>query len=413
MLSNKEIIESQHQVANTAYEKTPFLADLTDESRERLEKLKFTIASGKIDTGAAELTVMTLNWPSMKTDIEDLITIFDEEASQTLGEAGGKTLGDLTDEEFRERLYKFSGENRDYSWYFQNRTVGKVGRKDQILAAGSNVFTGPLSDFYKRTNALMGGNNENLTKPAEGHKLAAREHMLWVPANLKLDDLSIGVHEKRVVRYVALLHDWGKAVMERNGQHPEIGASMVWSVLMYLHQQNPKLYPWRLIESVCWAIKMHHMLERVFSPTNENSMLVITNHRGEDDQLFAQQVVAMQQWLLSFVNQTNLIDLTSEPIINTNQIKELLEGLRILATLATPTPNVMTALAATTLEAVAELRYIQVDTNPNTLGLILGLVRMVEADLIATDRKDIEVESRINQLKLLTQGLLASFRSET
>lgn len=400
MLGHQETTVEQPSINYSAYEKTPFLTQLTDESRKKLRALNIITKLLEIDTGAAKLSVETLAWPGMEKDIEDLVIM--------LGETVDCTLGNLTDQEFRKKLYKFEGVNDFYSHYFQNRIVGEVGFREAILADRFRIFVGALSDFYSRATVSLGGENENLTNPAEGHMLAAREHMLWVPANLRLDDLSIGVHEKRVVRFVALLHDWGKAVMERNGQHPEIGASMIWSVLFFLHQKNPNLYPLGLIKNVCWAIKMHHMLERVFSPTNEKSIEAVEQQSNLDDQQFAQRVVVMLLWLQDTVAQTDLHTLVFEPVISKQQVNELLERLKILATLAAPASENMSSQALTTLEAIAELRNLQLDREPNTPSLILGLVRMIEADLIASDRETKEIEKRLNQLKLLTQGFVAT-----
>ena len=256
----------------------------------------------------------------------------------------------------------------------------------------------------------MGAENKNLVVPAENHKLAAREHMLWMPANLRLNDLPISASEKRVIRTVALLHDWGKAVLERNGQHPEIGAAMVLSVLIRLHQTNSNLYPWEFIEKVCWSISMHHILERIFQPTKAESLRRIPEE-VDDSQGFwtefslSQRANDLQKTLLDHVSTTSLETIQSEHIIRKDQFQALIEFLQILATYE--------VLPPATLKALSELKNIQDETSAKSLSLIMGLVRMIEADLIATDRDVGEVTYRISQLKLLTQGLLASFSPET
>ena len=261
---------------------------------------------------------------------------------------------------------------------------------------------GRLFDVFHADNIV--GEATNLDRPAPGLQLTSRDHMIWMVGNPRLDDLPITRSERRVARVTAILHDWGKIVMFQNSQHPEIGAAIARSILLHLHQEAPKLYPIDFVNDVCWSIGMHHLLERIFQPLKKDSLAKLSKKRIANRGLWPYQTKRRfakksEDWFLYQAAQTSLEKNKNEHVISVEQYYNFMEFLRILA---------YHEKLSTAQHAIAALMELLTNPNAKNIGLLLALVRVIEADLVATDRPESETSFRLNQLQLVLQGILVT-----
>lgn len=413
-------MESLHSTSQP-YEKVPYLSNLSLESRKALEREQFTVTTIKITDLGSEMVVPILTWQGIERNVTDLRELFgepildiqvstpeqtdDENPEQKSFLSQSKFhLGDYTDAEFLERFFNVPE-------FFNQREVGQIVTSE--LSRGINQkLLGRLHAFYHADTSV--GRATNLDQPAPGLELTSREHMIWMVGNLQLDDLPVTSAQRRVARITAILHDWGKIVMSRNGQHPEIGAAMARSILLLLHQQDPGLYPMELVNDVCWSINMHHLLERVFKPVKEESLnkisddsevnqTLLTYNQADPNTMSAHllknSVKRSEEWYLYQAAKTNIKASNNEQVISVEQYHSFMEYLKTLAYYE-DIPESQHALRELT-----ELLRIPDEKN---IGLMLAMVRVIEADLVATDRPPSETAFRLNQLQLVLQGILAT-----
>lgn len=118
-------MESLHAASQPSvsqpYEKVPYLSNLTPESREALEKERFTVTTITINSLGSEMVAPILTWEGIEKNIIDLRELFgepildvkistpeqpdDENPEQKSFLSQSKFhLGDYTDAEFRERF---------------------------------------------------------------------------------------------------------------------------------------------------------------------------------------------------------------------------------------------------------------------------------------------------------------------
>lgn len=417
MQHNMELL----QRAALPYEKVPFLSNVSPESRKALEREQFTVTTIKITDLGSEMVVPILTWDGMERNVTDLRELFGEpildvqvSTSEQPDDKGPEQksflsqskfhLGDYTDSEFRERFFNAPE-------FFNQREVGQIVTSE--LSRGINQkLLGRLHAFYHADTSV--GRATNLDQPAPGLELTSKEHMIWMVGNLQLDDLPVTSAQRRVARITAILHDWGKIVMSRNGQHPEIGAAMARSILLLLHQQNPSLYPVELVNDVCWSINMHHLLERVFKPVKEESLNKIsdddevnqtlltynqTDPNAISDHQLKNSVKKSEAWYLLHVAKTNLKASHNEQVISVEQYHSFMEYLQTLAYYEDIPES---------QHALRELTELLRNPDKKNIGLMLAMVRVIEADLVATDRPPAETAFRLNQLQFVLQGMLAT-----
>lgn len=395
------------------YSDVPYLKYLTPESKTALEQEQFSVTKIQITEFGSKITVPILTWDGIERNVADLRELFGEpildiqvstpEQKSFLSQSKFN-LGDYTDAEFRERFFNAPE-------FFNQREVGQIVTSE--LSRGINQkLLGRLHAFYHADTSV--GRATNLDQPAPGLELTSREHMIWMVGNLQLDDLPVTSAQRRVARITAILHDWGKIVMSRNGQHPEIGAAMARSILLLLHQQDPGLYPMELVNDVCWSINMHHLLERVFKPVKEESLnkisddsevnqTLLTYNQADPNTMSAHllknSVKRSEEWYLYQAAKTNIKASNNEQVISVEQYHSFMEYLKTLAYYE-DIPESQHALRELT-----ELLRIPDEKN---IGLMLAMVRVIEADLVATDRPPSETAFRLNQLQLVLQGILAT-----
>ncbi len=389
----------------------PFLTDLSPESIAALKEEQFTVTTIQINVMGSEMAVPILTWEGIERSIADLRELFGEPISDltdlavvqsSVDEHGQASfisepnyhLGDLTDAEFQKQFF----ENTDF---FAERKIGSVASFD-VAQSIKGLLEGRLHDVFHTDNIV--GTAANLDLPAPGLQLTSRDHMIWMVGNPRLDDLPITRSDRRVARVTAILHDWGKIVMFQNRQHPEIGAAMARSILLYLHQEEPTLYPIDFVNDVCWSISMHHLLERIFQPLKKDSLAKLSKQRIENRGLWPYQTKRRfakksEDWFLYQSAQTNLENNRNEHVISIEQYHNFMEFLRILA--------YYEKLPATQ-HAIEELTELLRNPNAKNIGLLLTIVRVIEADLVATDRPPSETAFRLNQLQLVLQGILAT-----
>jgi hypothetical protein len=413
-------MESLHSTSHP-YEKVPYLSNLSLESRGALEREQFTVTTINIKDLGSEMVVPILTWEGIERNVIDLRELFgepvmdvrvstpdqpdDENPEQKSFLSQSKFhLGDYTDAEFRERFFNAPE-------FFNQRGVGQITSSE--LSQGINQrLLGRLHAFYHADTSV--GRATNLDQPAPELQLTSREHMIWMVGNLRLDDLPVTSAQRRVARITAILHDWGKIVMSRNGQHPEIGAAMARSILLLLHQQNPSLYPMELVNDVCWSINMHHLLERVFKPVKEESLskisddseinqTLLTYNQADPNTMSAHllknSVQKSEEWYLYQAAKTNIKASNNEHVISVEQYHSFMEYLQTLAYYEDIPES---------QHALGELTELLRNPDEKNIGLMLAMVRVIEADLVASDRPPSETAFRLNQLQLVLQGILAT-----
>jgi len=407
MQHNMELL----QIAAPPYETVPFLSNVSPESRKALEREQFTVTTIKITDLGSEMVVPILTWDGIDRNVTDLRELFgepildiqvstpeqtdDENPEQKSFLSQSKFhLGDYTDAEFRERFFNAPE-------FFNQRGVGQIASSE--LSQGINQrLLGRLHAFYHADTSV--GRATNLDQPAPGLELTSKVHMIWMVGNLQLDGLPITSTQRRVARITAILHDWGKIVMSRNGQHPEIGAAMARSILLLLHQQNPSLYPMELVNDVSWSINMHHLLERVFKPLKVEPLKKLSKKRSANRGLWPYQTrrrsaVKSEDWFLYQAALTSLEKNKNEHVISVEQYYSFMEYLQTLAYYEDIPES---------QHALRELTELLRNPDEKNIGLMLAMVRVIEADLVATDRPPTETAFRLNQLQFVLQGILAT-----
>lgn len=416
-----------HLEHSESYSQVPFFAHLSPESISALQDNRFTVEQIELHENQFEMRVPILSWPGMHDDATAL--------AEMLGETTGTTIGVLTDEAFQKLLFSLLLKNE-----VEEGTAGAMRQAISQRLIGTpfesvhhdvltEALNGPLQEYYRRKNSVF--TNGNLSQTAADSAVPISDHQQWVVANLRLNNAELPNLQKRIIRFVSIFHDWGKIVLARNGQHPEISAAMARTVLLLLHQQDRELYPLPFIEQVCWSISIHHVIERTFQPlkNQELSLLSVnpsTDATTLDGVSMSVRMGEIERWFLAQSKDTSI----EQPalVMQRKQTLDFLHYLQVLAgnqlaLLATEQQvevgsverQQFIRLQQQRLEAtqrmISELFALYRNPDPEKVRTLTGLILLIEADLVATDRPVDEVNNRLNQLKIILQGLLALSRT--
>ena len=404
-----------HPERSESYSQVPYFAHLSAESISALQDNRFTVEQIDLYEGSFEMKVPILSWPSMQEDAMALAAMLKEESDAH--------LGFLTDEAFKNLLFSRSkesgvadGQSHEFWKRISQRLIG-VPFGPVNYEEITNSFEGPLQDYYRRSNSVFSNGNFDLT--AKDSNVPISDHQQWVVANLRLNGLDLPISQKRIIRFASIFHDWGKIVLAINSQHPEISAAMARTVLLLLHQGDPKLYPLSFIEQVCWSISMHHIIERTFQPLKETELSLISestelNMTTLDGVLLTDRIEEIKKWFLSQVQNTSLdkpaVTIFGRQTVDFLNYLQELAGNQ-LAHLTTEQQVDTKQRLHATQRMLSELFTLLRTPDAEKVRTLIALISLIEADLVATDRSSDEVSSRLNQLRLILQGLLATTKS--
>lgn len=397
----------------------------------KLVERAFFVSDIVFSSGLAEqIRTPILDWPSRTEDAINLNHLLREarnfrtslsetnpeqatlpnlEPVEKAPESAFEVIGSLTDTQFGEFLYS------DYLQQQQvfQRSLGElvdqslipredhddVGEPERI----AHRLDGRLRNLFSQPNSNLGANS-GIHEHLPEFDLQPLEHMLWVVANVLLDDTPLSNQEKGIIRAVALLHDLEKAVMSKGPFHPDIGAAIARSLLLHLHSQLPVDYPLDQVDAICRFISIHHLVERVFTPASDGQQklfaTVSTDKRtdlfGNDllERMQSTQNQAMGDFQIGRRHEVNDLDHVKESasLLNLLQLFELIAHTNKLQT------------TQITIVSIRDWVRGQSVISKNQL---IGMIRMVEADLVTTDKNPDLIQGRLEQLKILERGLLA------
>lgn len=417
---------------------TQALRSIKEDERKKLKKTVdtltergFFVSDMVFSSGLAEqIRTPILDWPSRTDDAINLNHLLREarnfrvslsetnpeqatlpnlEPVEKALESAFEVIGSLTDAQFGEFLYsdyfqqqqvfqRLLGELVDQS-LIPREDHDNVGKPERI----ADRLNGRLRNLFSQPNSNLGANSA-IHEYLPEFDLQPLDHMLWVVANVLLDDTPLSNQEKGIIRAVALLHDLEKAVMSKGPFHPDIGATIARSLLLHLHSQMPVDYPLDQVDAICRFISIHHLVERVFTPASDGQQqlftTVATDKRtdlfGKDllERMQSTQNQAMGDFQIGRRHEVNDLDHVKESasLLNLLQLFELIAHTNKLQT------------TQITITSIREWVRGQSVISKNQL---IGMIRMVEADLVTTDKNPDLIQGRLDQLKILERGLLA------